>query len=187
MGDVYMEKYIADLMLREIAPSIPYETDDNTVHIFITRILDRFRNPYIDHFWKNIALNYTQKIKTRCIPILINHYRNNQAVPELFALGFAAYLAFMKPLRQNGREFFGDFNGQSYLIEDETADRFYEMWQNFPLNEIAEEALGDTAIWGTDLRTFPGFTQSVRNKLNSIFINGMKNTLEIEYSKKIYL
>jgi tagaturonate reductase len=187
MDDVFMEKYIADLMQHEIAPSIPYKTDDETVHIFITKVLDRFRNPHINHFWKNITLNYTQKMKMRCLPVLLNHYQDNKSVPELFALGFAAYLAFMKPLKQNGKEFFGEFQGQPYLIEDEIADKFYKMWQHFPLNEIAEEALGNTAIWGTDLTTLPGFAQSVTNNLNSIFNNGMKNTLEIVYSKKIYL
>jgi tagaturonate reductase len=184
MEDKTMEKYISDLMQHEIAPSIPYKTDDDTLHNFIRNVLDRFRNPHINHLWKNITVNYTQKMKLRCLPVLLNYYKNNKPVPELFALGFAAYLAFMKPLMQKGKEFFGEFNGLSYLIEDESAETFYKMWQHSPLDEIAEEALGNTALWGTDLKELPGFAQSVRNNLNSIFKDGMKRTLEIVQSKK---
>ncbi len=43
---------------------------------------------------------------------------------------------------------YGDFNGQSYLIEDETADCFMKCGRIYPLNEISEEALGDTAFLG---------------------------------------
>ncbi len=100
--------FIEDLMRNEIAPSIPYEIDDNVKQSFISKVLDRFRNPHIHHRWKNITLNYTSKMKMRCIPLLINYYKKNETVPSLFALGFAAYLYFMKAVKQKGKEYFGE-------------------------------------------------------------------------------
>ena len=187
MYDPMMGKYISDLMQQEIGPSIPYEIDDDTLRNFIAKVLDRFRNPHINHFWKNITLNYTQKIKMRCMPVFLNYYNKNQSIPELFAMGFAAYIAFMKPVKQIGKEFFGEFRGQSYLIEDETAEIFYKMWQTSPVNKVVKEVLGNVGFWGKDLTTITGFEQSVTDKLNRILINGMRAAVEDIYSKKIYV
>jgi tagaturonate reductase len=187
MEDAAMGRYISDLMQQEIGPSIPYEIDDDTLHNFIAKVLDRFRNPHINHLWKNITLNYTQKMKMRCIPVFLNYFNKNQALPELFTLGFAAYIAFMKPVKQNGKEFFGEFKGQSYLIEDETAEIFYKLWQNSPVNKIVKEVLANVGFWGRDLTTITGFEQSVTGKLNSILNNGMNASLAAIYSKKIHV
>ena len=187
MDDPMMGKYISDLMQLEIASAIPYKIDADTLRNFIARVLDRFRNPHINHFWKNIALNYTQKIKMRCVPVFLNYYNKNEAIPELFAMGFAAYIAFMKPVKQIGKEFFGEFQGQSYLIEDETAEIFYKMWQTSPVNKVVEEVLRNVEFWDKDLTTIPGFEQSVTDKLNSILNNGMKAAVEDIHSKKIYV
>ena len=187
MDDPIIEKYVADVMRNEIGPSIPYEIDVQTVQAFITKVLDRFRNPHINHFWKSITLNYTQKLKMRCIPLLLNYYKNNNSVPELFALGYAAYIYFMKPVRRNGDEFFGEFKGKPYLIEDEVAEKFYKLWQKFSPHEIVNEVLKDVALWGKDLSNLPGFQQSVEEKLDSIINNGMRATLENAQSKKMLI
>ena len=185
MNDEVMAAYIATLMQHEIGTSIPYEIADETVQVYIENVLDRFRNPHINHYWKNITLNYSSKIKLRCVPVLANHYKKNNTVPELFALGFAAYIYFMKSVNQNGNEFFGEFNGQPYLIEDEMAEKFYNMWQNSPPGKVVKEVLEDASLWEKDLTILPGFQQSVTEKLNSIIANGMRATLESVRQKKI--
>jgi len=185
MDDAMIEKYIADLMQYEIGPSILYEIDAQTLQAFIAKALDRFRNPQINHFWKSITLNYTQKLKMRCIPLLLNYYKNNNPVPELFALGFASYIYFMRPVKHNGKEFFGEFEGKPYLIEDEAAEKFYKLWQNLPADGIVKEVLKDVTFWGKDLSILPGFEQSVTDKLNSIINNGMRTTIETAQSKKM--
>ena len=186
MDDEKMGVYIADVMQQEIGPSIPYEIEPDTLQLFISKVLDRFRNPHINHYWKNITLNYSSKLKMRCLPLLMNYYKKNDMVPELFALGFASYLSFMKPVKQSGNEFFGEFNGQSYLIDDEMAGKFYIMWQNLPVDKLVNEALKNVTFWGEDLTVLPGFQQSVTDKLNSIIQNGMSATLKGVHLKKIF-
>jgi tagaturonate reductase len=186
MDNEMMAGYISNLMYREIAPSIPYVTNTETLNNFIVKVLDRFRNPHINHFWKNITLNYTQKMKLRCIPILLNYYAKSEIVPELFALGFAAYIAFMRPVKQTGKEFFGEYNGQFYLIEDEAAESFFKIWQQSSQDKIVKIILRDIALWGKDLTRLPGFEKSVAGKVEDIINNGMKATLEAVHSKKIY-
>ena len=178
MEDKLMSVYIADLMKKEIGPAIPYEINSDTLDAYSEKVLDRFRNPHINHIWKNITLNYSSKIKLRCVPVVMNFYKSNNRVPELFALGFAAYIYFMKAVKQNEKLFFGVNNGNPYLIEDEEAENFYHMWQTLPINEVANRTLKNIDLWGTDLSTLPGFQQSVIDKLNSIINNGMRFTLE---------
>ncbi|MGN6533639.1 MAG: tagaturonate reductase, partial [Ginsengibacter sp.] len=61
MEDENLSCFISDLMNHEIAPSIPYEIDEGIKQTFITKVLDRFRNPHINHYWKNITFNYSSK------------------------------------------------------------------------------------------------------------------------------
>jgi tagaturonate reductase len=187
MDNEMMAGYISNLMYREIAPSIPYVTNTETLNNFIVKVLDRFRNPHINHFWKSITLNYTQKMKLRCIPILLNYYGKSDAVPELFALGFAAYIVFLRPLKQTGKEFFGECNGQYYLIEDEEAENFFKIWQQSQQDKIVKTILQNITLWGKDLTKLPGFEKSVTSKVEDIINNGMNATLEAVHSKKIYV
>lgn len=185
MDNEMFESYLSDLMQQEIAPSIPYTTDAGTLQEFIVRVLDRFRNPHINHYWKNITLNYSSKMKMRCVPLLLNYYKKKDSVPELFALGFASYIAFMRPVKNSGKEFFGVFKGEDYLIEDENAEKFYKIWQNFSADKIVKEVLKNTTLWDKDLSVLAGFEESVSKKLDSIINNGMRATIENVHPKKL--
>lgn len=185
MDDDIIKKYIGRLMQYELGPSIPFEIDSDTVQNFILKVLDRFRNPHINHYWKNITLNYSSKMKLRCIPMLLNYCKKNGSVPELFALGFASYIYFMKAVKQDGNEFFGELNGEFYLIEDEMAEKFYKLWQTLSCNEVVKHVLSDVMLWDKDLSAIPEFEQSVIEKLNNIIHNGMRAAIENVQLKRI--
>ncbi len=59
-------------------------------------MLDRYRNPYIEHLWLNILVQYSSKMKMRNVPLLLRHYEKAGNIPEYMALGFAGHLLFMK-------------------------------------------------------------------------------------------
>ncbi len=184
MDDKAMEAYISGVMKREIGPSIPYDIDNSVIQDFIVKVLDRFRNPHINHHWKNITLNYSSKMKMRCVPLLVNYYKNNDTAPELFAMGFAAYLYFMKSVRQIGNEYFGECNGKEYLIEDEMTGEFHKMWMNSTPDKLVEEVLKNALLWEQDLSILPGFRQSISDKLNTIISKGMRSAIENIYPGK---
>jgi tagaturonate reductase len=185
MEDESLFNFISDLMKHEIAPSIPYEIDEAIKQGFISKVVDRFRNPHINHYWKNITFNYSSKLRLRCIPLLLNYYKDNESVPPLFALGFAAYLYFMKAVKQNGKDFYGEFNGEPYLIEDEMAGKFYHLWNEKPADTVVREVLKNESLWDYDLTKLPGFREMVTDNLNSIISNGMRETLKKLSSKII--
>jgi tagaturonate reductase len=185
MDDPLVSSYIADLMLSEIAPAIPYQVDESMAESFGRTVLDRFSNPHIKHNWISITVQYSSKMKMRNLPVLLRHYEKNSRPPELIALGFAAFISFMKPVYVEGNQYFGEFNGKRYPIQDDMAEHFYKKWQSSsPLN-IVEGILTDTTLWGQDLTQLPGFSECTQKHFNFIQSKGMKETIASLQSKKV--
>jgi tagaturonate reductase len=164
MDNEAMESYIRDLMLNEIAPAIPYEVSKEQTDDFAKNVLDRFRNPHINHQWLSITANYTSKLKMRVVPILQNYFKKHNKVPDLIALGFAAYIRFMKPYIRKNDKFFGQINDKEYLINDSKAEYVTDLWHNKP-NHIVNIILKDVFLWDADLTDFPNFEETVNNYL----------------------
>ena len=186
MDDEAMSLFIADLMLNELAPSIPYKIDAGVSREFGSQVLDRFRNPHIKHQWINITVQYSSKMKTRCIPVLLKHYEKHKTVPELFALGFAAYLYFMKAVTKKDERYFGELNGKAYPIQDDHVEIFYKRWSTLSTSALVQEVLKDHAFWGADLQSLPGFQNAITDKLNLMVSSGVKDAMEAVHSKKVF-
>lgn len=169
MENAETSSFIADLMLNELAPAIPYEVDPQRAAEFGNQVLDRFRNPFIRHQLIDITVQYTAKMKMRNIPTLLNHYEKTEEVPVLFAKGFAAFLRFMKPVVHKDGAFYGDRNGEPYSIRCDSAAYFDEKWQNAasPL-DLADQVLSDTTLWDTDLTLLPGFADAVKEHMKEL-------------------
>jgi len=177
MDDEQMSSFITELMQEEIAPSIPYDLDLAKAREFGGKVLDRFRNPHIKHLWLSITMNYSSKMKMRCIPVLLKHYEINETAPSLFSMSFAAYILFMKAVAKKGEQYFGELDGESYLIQDDQAEVFYKRWAGLTTAGLVAEVLSDAAYWGADLSQLPGFKQAVTDNLNLIINNGMKDSI----------
>jgi len=185
MDDDLMGKFISELMLQEIAPAIPYEVPLQVSREFGMRVLDRFRNPHIKHLWSAITLNYTSKLKMRCLPVLNRHYQKNESAPECFSLGFAAFILFMKPVKVSDGKYYGELYGENYLIQDEMAPRFFSKWKELGDADLVKNILQDTELWGIDLSVFPGFYQSVLEKFTRIRDHGIRDAIESLSNKKV--
>ena len=185
MEDQLSASYIMNLLKQELAFAIPYKVDPSVISLYGDNVLDRFRNPFIQHPWINITLQYSSKMSMRCIPVLLQHYQQYQHVPELFALGFSAYLYFMKPVKVSEGKYFGELNGNLYHIQDDKAAVFYKRWIDLPPDLLVKEVLADQECWKTDLNVLPGFAHAVTRYLEMIMEHGMKQTLQHVLSDKM--
>ncbi len=167
MQDPGFSKFLTDLMQKEIGPAIPYALKEGEAEAFGAQVIDRFRNPSIEHFWINITLNYTQKIEMRIVALL------DQFAPDRISAGLAAYLHFMRPVRQEDGKWFGEFNGQFYWIQDQQAAAFKDM-NKADVEEWTKTVLGRTDFWGKDLNQVPGLTKKVSHYLNLLQTEGAK-------------
>jgi tagaturonate reductase len=185
MDNEYMSAFITDLMQNELAPAIPYNVKLDAAREFGNKVLDRFRNPHIRHRWINITVQYSSKMKMRNIPMLLNHYKSSDTPPELFTLGFAAYLLFMRTVKKENDKYYGEWNGQPYPIDDDKVSDLYNKWNNFNVPQVVEQVLGDAGFWGTDLNALPGFTLAVAGKLHALMQNGIRETIESALKREL--
>jgi tagaturonate reductase len=161
MNDSPFYTFLEELMLDEICPTLGYDQD--TVTTYAYAVIDRFRNPFIEHLWHNITLNYTQKMLLRNLATIKRYYEKKHTIPTKMAECFAWYLHFMTPVAKNEKEqWHGASLGKNYLINDPRAPIFYELHQNFRDQDYVRAALAHSELWnGFDFAQLPGFTDTV--------------------------
>lgn len=168
MDDEQFTKFITRLMLDEIKPAIPYQIDDAVATDFANKVLDRFRNPNIRHEWLSISMQYSTKIKMRVIPLLLNHYKQSNSVPECMALGFAAFIRFMQVKGGTQGQYTGTANNLVYRVTDTQAEYFSRVWENADTNTVIQNVLKNKDLWDADLSVLPGFKDAVIEQFNRI-------------------
>ena len=187
MENKMISRYVHGLMMNEIATCIiSKELPAHEVYEFANTVIDRFRNPFLDHKWINISLQYTHKMKTRNVPLLLKYYQQGLDAKGYMTLGFAAYILFMKcELGENGK-YYGEVNGEVYELQDNQAVYFNEVWKSNGLEEVVRKVVSNESLWGTDLSLLPGFAVTVELYLGSIIKRGILETLKVfETSKNI--
>ncbi|MGH7237797.1 MAG: tagaturonate reductase, partial [Candidatus Saccharimonadales bacterium] len=124
-----------------------------------------------------ISLQYTTKIKMRVLPLLLNYYKLNNAVPVNMALGFAAFIRFMKIEQKSDGTYQGQINNREYTVTDSKADYFCGIWEKANIGLIVENVLSNKNLWDADLTALPGFKEAVTMKLNKIMTAGIKEVI----------
>ncbi|HEY4935406.1 MAG TPA: tagaturonate reductase, partial [Puia sp.] len=182
MEDPLFESYIQNLMMDEIGPSIPYSIPETEIREFGLKVLDRFRNPFLQHHWLSITMQYSSKIATRVLPVLHKYYELVKEPPELISIGFAAYLLFMRPVKKESDKYYGTLNNQYYLINDDRAVHFYGIWDEGSVDHIVTSILSNRELWSEDLTKLEGFAVSVTRKLKGFIRHGILQEIAA-YSK----
>lgn len=168
--------FVKGLMKNEISTAIVDETiEAQDAEDFSSRVIDRFSNPFLEHRWESIALNYTSKMNMRNIALLEKWYKKNLLPPSYMALGFAAYIKFMNTEEQEGR-YVQEINGEKVILQDEFAPVLNDYWKN--PQTVVENVLHDDSLWGKDLTTYPGFESAVKECLDEINTHGVLKAIE---------
>ncbi len=169
MNDEAFTNYITNLMMQEIAPAIVNENISlEDAKGFAAEVLDRYRNPYIDHQWLSITMQFSSKMQMRNIPAILNYYKKVGSVPEFMALGFAAHILFMRAEKDALNKFWGEINGRKYLVNDDNAAYYTEAWKQGSAADLVQKVLSNKEHWGTDLTVLPGFAEAVYKNLQAL-------------------
>lgn len=190
MADQTMASYMSGLLLAELIPGLPRTLDDKAAQRYSFQVLDRFRNPYIEHRWLAITLNYSLKMQLRNVPTLVNYYQHagfgdGPITSRYMALGFAAYLLFMRATVRREGIWYGERNGGTYPIEDVQAPYFADLWTRLSPDELVQAVLQNTDLWGHDLTQLPGFSQAVAACLSQLLQKGVKATLLAQANPRV--
>lgn len=176
MANDTFNTFVKLLMKNEIGKAITDQYIEATdVEDFSASVIDRFSNPFLDHRWENIALNFSSKMNMRAIPLLERWYRKNAVPPTYFAMGFAAYLSIMNSKKSNGQYVY-NLNGREVVLQDEFAALLHDYWQD--PTTVVQNVLKDSTLWSTDLTKYTGLADSVQEYLNAYQTNGILETIQ---------
>ncbi len=171
MNDDGFYQFIDGLMKEEIIPALDSKvvpTDEAIT--FANHVLDRYKNPYLEHKWLSIAVQYTSKMFMRNVPLIIGYAKNTGKVPEKMAMGFAAYILLMNIDKNEQGEFEGQINDRTYTITCQYAQALSDKWKkNEEISDLVADILSDTTIWGgNNLLEIKGFEQAVKENVTTL-------------------
>ena len=135
--------FLRHILFEEIVPATGLPGDAGVA--FAASVIDRFRNPWLDHEWRVIAANQTAKLRLRVVPSLTGFARKREIAPQGLALGLAAYLRWVRSHPA------GDADWP--LIER------HLMTATAP-QQLAASALADADVWGVNLADLPGLLEA---------------------------
>ncbi|MCY1560144.1 hypothetical protein D9M68_972490 [compost metagenome] len=98
------------------------------------------------------------------------------------AAGLAAYIRFMKPAAgvsepaaEKEGNWYGEFNGTSYLLQDQQAGVFEHFYRE---TSLVGSVLGHREFWGgADLRDIPGLEEAVTRSLETLNSRGARHLM----------
>ncbi len=173
MGNEHMAAFVHNLMIQEIARMVVSDqVSYDEACEFAAKLVDRFRNPFLDHQWLSITMNYTSKMKMRNVPLLLRYYSREGTAPEYMTLGFAAYLLFMQCREVSPGRYEGMANGAAYQVQDDHAAYFAAKWAAGDAGKVVDEVLADADLWGADLSELGGFAEAVKRDVQLLIRNG---------------
>ncbi len=93
MADETTRDFLNKCMDCEILPTIG---DNQESRAFADSVFDRFRNPFIRHLWRSIALNSVSKFSVRVLPTLLEYKEKNGTYPKYLTMSLAYLIYFYK-------------------------------------------------------------------------------------------
>ncbi|GAA3579836.1 tagaturonate reductase [Snuella lapsa] len=166
--DPVVGAYLKDVIFNEICPTLDLPQD--ALEQFANDVLDRFRNPYLEHALMSISLNSTSKFKTRVLPSVLQYIKRKETLPKGLLFSLAALIAFYR----------GDRNGEPIeLKDDQVALEFFKaQWRDGDVFGVVKATLANTGFWGEDLTQISGLQEMVAGYLKAITTKGMQDALK---------
>ncbi|MBR6567020.1 MAG: tagaturonate reductase [Clostridia bacterium] len=131
MADERASAFLMRCIKEEILPTIG-ENDESIA--FANSVLDRFRNPFIKHKWRSIALNSVSKFAVRDLPTLLEYREKFGKYPKLLTMALAFLI---------------------YFYKNDTPDDGADVTEKMKSLSIAE-ILSDSSLWLSDLSEMTG-------------------------------
>lgn len=136
MDNEILSAYIKKSIFDEIIPTV--DMNENELTSFANDVLDRFKNPFINHYWSSIALNSVSKFKVRVLPSIKDYIDKFDKTPKCLVFSLAALIVFYKYGSPNDDKEVIDFMRRSSLAEILSNT---ELWDDnlIYLKELAEK------------------------------------------------
>lgn len=162
-----VEKYINQMVANEVLAVI--NEDPEELKAFAAKILERFYNPFLKHYLKDISLNSLSKWETRDYPTVFDNYKKLDKDAKLTIFSFAALLVL--------------YSGKSEIAftPNDTAE-FVEFIQStfkeYDINGWVKGIISHKDMWKENFNEVPQFADEVANDVKLILNGGMLKALK---------
>ncbi len=172
-NDELIGKFIHKVQFEELLPTLDLPQEE--LEQFAGDVLDRFKNPFIDHQLTSIMLNSFPKFQARDLPGLKIFLERKGQLPRCIVLGLAAIITYYKGGKRA--------DGMEIAPNDDPAilSLLNDLWATGDYEKIAQGVLAaKELIWKDhgDLNEIPGLTSLVAKFLNNIQEKGMRDTVK---------
>ena len=168
LEDAVTGGFVRDLIYQEIIPVLDLPEVD--LEEYVRAVLDRFRNPFIQHRLLSISLNSVTKFRTRILPTLLDYLDQRGSAPPRILLAWAALLHFYR----------GKRGGEEIPLRDDPWALVYleEAWASVSadatgMHELSRRVLAWEQAWGSDLSGRPELVLALADALLAIEQGGM--------------
>jgi fructuronate reductase len=168
MRDADIARFVRALMIREISPVTP-EPRGMEHTAYIDDLLQRFRNPSLQHRTSQIAMDGSQKLPQRLLGTIRDRIKIGAASPGL-ALAVAAWVRYCL-----GR----DDSGKPIEVNDPMAERFAIIAADSgnDARRIVGQFLAIREIFGTDLPGEADFRTALESSLQNLLADGVVTSI----------
>lgn len=176
MKDEYISKFVNKALFEEIIPTLTLPEEE--LEVFAESVVQRFQNPYIDHWLLSIAENSTSKWNARVLPSIRAYAAEHRTVPPCLTASLAFLIAFYRQgieLTEDGMLAARNINGKenTFLIrDDESVLEFFLAHKNDDPEMLVHEVCANGAFWGKALTLVPRLEREVTGYLNYILDQG---------------
>ncbi len=172
LEDPLLEKFLMSMLKEEVVSSLTLPKE--LIDAYTNNVIQRFKNPFIEHQWLSIGLNSMAKFKTRNLPALLDYVAKNETSPHLMSFSLASLMILYR----------GKLNETFHqLSDDQKWLSLYETkWQAIDNGELrfidlVNSILGDAEHWGCNLLEIPQLSENVNYYGEMILANGMTDAL----------
>ena len=169
LKDDVIAKFVDKVMFKELLETLDLPKAE--LEKFGADVLDRFKNPFVKHFYTSIMLNSFPKFKTRDLPGLKIYLERQGKLPVGLVLGLAGIITYYK----------GGKRGDVEIVPNDDkaiTDLLTELWSTGDVAKVAQGVLAADFIWGEDLNLVEGLTAKIVENLTSIQEKGMYETVK---------
>ena len=168
MQEPGIARLIDEMMRLEVTPTLP-PLQGFDVAAYCKSLLDRFRNPALQHRTWQIAMDGSQKLPQRLLGTIRDRMAKGQPIDRL-ALGVAAWMRYVTGIDEKGRPI---------DVRDPLAIRLRALADEAgPVAErLAPTLFSVREVFGTDLPADPRFTLRVEAALDQLFAVGARVTV----------
>jgi tagaturonate reductase len=156
--DPQVGTFVKKIIFDEIIPTL--DLPEKELHQFASDVMERFRNPFINHQLISISLNSISKFSVRVLPSFIAYYKKTGKLPPGVTFSLAALIAFYR----------GTWDGNEIPLSDsnEIIAYFQRSWNSSSIKEVIKTALENPEFAPFQLTHIPGLVDIVEQQLADI-------------------